>query len=406
MEKKSQDVLDDLFRSKLHDYEVDSLPEGCWDRIEEQLPRQKVVPLRSTMRYWAAAAASLLILIGMGLYFFQTDDIVSPQIADQIKQETERLRPSTTTEVAPAIANAETPISNPSTTFSVPVEIIVEDTIYIEPSFYERENVGDNNTNETGSPKSTRQATVSESSTLYIAQAIPESTSPSKTKRWSFGMGGGSLSANSNESVSGFTFRNTAMQDSRLAILNASSMEYSVDENYQPPKTDIRHHAPISFGLSAGYSINDRWALLVGLNYSYLSSDWKTNGDYRSETEQRLHFIGLPVSLSYRIAECNQFVFYTYAGIKPEVNVAGQLRETMFYTDGKIGKPESEDIRMKEWQWSVNAGAGVSYPLFRYVNAFAELGAGYYFDNGSKIETFYSDKPFYPDLSVGFRLGF
>ena len=406
MEKKSQDVLDDLFRSKLYDYEVDSLPEDCWDRIEEQLPRQKIVPLHRAIRYWSMAAASLLLLIGMGLYFFQTDDIIPPQIANRINLETERLRPSTTTEIAPTIANVETPVSRPSTTFSVPVETIVEDTIYIEPSFYEREDAEDNSTAEADSPKSTRQAVVSELSTSYIAQAMPESTPHSKTKRWNFGMGGGSISANSNESVNGFTFRNTATQNTRLALLNAGSMEYSVDEDYQLPKTDVKHHSPISLGLSASYSFNDRWALQVGLNYSYLSSDWKTNGDYRSETDQRLHFIGLPVSLSYRITEWNQFMFYTYAGIKPEVNVAGQLRETMFYTDGRIGEPELENIRMKEWQWSVNAGAGVSYPLFRYVNAFAELGAGYYFDNGSKIETIYSDKPFYPNLSVGFRLGF
>ena len=65
-----------------------------------------------------------------------------------------------------------------------------------------------------------------------------------------------------------------------------------------------------------------------------------------------------------------------------------------------------EKIRMKEWLWSVNAGVGVSYPIIRFVSAFAEIGASYYFDNGSKIETIHSEKPFNVNLQIGFRLGF
>ena len=48
--------------------------------------------------------------------------------------------------------------------------------------------------------------------------------------------------------------------------------------------------------------------------------------------------------------------------------------------------------------------AGVSYPIIRFVSAFAEVGASYYFDNGSEIETIHSEKPFNMSLQFGFRL--
>lgn len=152
--------------------------------------------------------------------------------------------------------------------------------------------------------------------------------------------------------------------------------------------------------------LTSRWYLLAGLNYSYLSSEWKTNGDYYSKTEQRLHFVGLPLSLAYKIAEWNSFMWYASAGIMPEINVAGQLKEIKYSNGHILGEPDKVNARMKEWYWSVNAATGVSYPLLRYLSAFAEVGGGYYFDNGSSIETIHSDKPFNVNVSFGLRVGF
>ena len=53
-----------------------------------------------------------------------------------------------------------------------------------------------------------------------------------------------------------------------------------------------------------------------------------------------------------------------------------------------------------------NAKAGVSYPVYRFVNVFVEGGVAYYFDNGSSIETIRSEKPFNAGFNVGLRLGF
>ena len=88
-----------------------------------------------------------------------------------------------------------------------------------------------------------------------------------------------------------------------------------------------------------------------------------------------------------------------------EVNVAGKQHIELFSDDISIMK-QTEHVRMKEWLWSVNGKIGLSYPVVRFVSAFAEVGASYYFDNGSAIETIHSEKPFNVSFNVGLRFGF
>ena len=88
-----------------------------------------------------------------------------------------------------------------------------------------------------------------------------------------------------------------------------------------------------------------------------------------------------------------------------EVNLTGTSTTTLYSGTENLGRVRDR-VRMHEWYWSVNARAGVSYPLFRFLSAYAEVGAAYYFDNGSDIETVHSDKPFNVSFDLGLRLGF
>ena len=111
------------------------------------------------------------------------------------------------------------------------------------------------------------------------------------------------------------------------------------------------------------------------------------------------------MSLNYAIASWQNLQWYASAGAMAEMNVAGKL-DAKLYKGEDILTHEKERIRMKEILWSVNAKTGVSYPLVRFLSVYAEVGVGYYFDNGSAIETIRSEKPFDVNLQAGFRLGF
>ena len=54
MKDKERDIFDDLFRSKLQDFEADTMP-GDWEAIADRLPVKKSVTFRRTLRYWGAA---------------------------------------------------------------------------------------------------------------------------------------------------------------------------------------------------------------------------------------------------------------------------------------------------------------------------------------------------------------
>lgn len=87
MKDKERDIFDDLCRSKLQDFEADTMP-GDWEAIADRLPVKKSVPFRRTLRYWAAAAVISLLVVTGGVYVFNHDRERLP-VAETIQKKTE-----------------------------------------------------------------------------------------------------------------------------------------------------------------------------------------------------------------------------------------------------------------------------------------------------------------------------
>jgi hypothetical protein len=383
--------------------EADTSPED-WEAIERRLPEGKTFRLRSRSLYWAAAACVALLLGGGGVYLFRLQDTnrstsfveepvrgVPPEVLPEM--------PSVAPAVSSFIARVEDIPAPPASAPLHPAEDVpaAEDIPAETPP---REAAAE--------PASIPDAAAGAQETpgrTLIADAAPagKGAKASSLRKWGFGTGIGGLTQGSGEVVNTYVLRSSSsMEDQKLLSLNAAS-----DQNLgKTPKTNIRHRTPISFGLSVSRSLTRRLSLQSGLVYSLLISDWETQATaYNTRTRQTLHFVGVPLSLSYRIAEWNRFQVYAAAGVQADVNVAGQLREREYLNALQTGVRLSGE-RMKEWQWSAHARAGVSYPLIPHISAFAEMGAAYYFDNGSDIETLYSDKAFNLSPQIGFRLNF
>ncbi|MDL2208717.1 PorT family protein, partial [Parabacteroides sp. OttesenSCG-928-O15] len=232
-------------------------------------------------------------------------------------------------------------------------------------------------------------------------------------RRWGFGMGAGGVSVGASNSVPNYMVSTMGLRGEDLIILNAAS------EDKPLPKTDIHHNKPVSFGLGISYYLNDRWSLQSGLSYSYLSSNWNTTpveGGYQVKVKQQLHLVGIPLSVTYKIAEWNRFMVYASAGVLAELNVAGTQKGELvrdINSQNVTWDDSKKSVRMKEPLISMNARAGVSYPILSFLSAYGEVGAGYYFDNGSSFMNeksdnpiIYSEKPFNLSVQLGFRLGF
>lgn len=403
---EKRDKWDEAIQAKLFDHEVEPMPED-WEAIASRLPEERPVTWPFAFRYWSAAAAAVLALVLGGLYLFdQVPETV--RLAEEMSQiETDRSIIPTPATPAPSIAapatravNAWVAQATSTRSFRAhaqqPIERITDKESAAEIAAVEPSHREDAQREE----EVITESVASQQPRTKAADTTQPTHQPAKQRKWSFGMGAGNLSVGTSQLVPHYVTNSAALRSESLMSMNTWGATQEAS-----PKTDIQHHTPINFGISVSRQLSNRFYLQTGLNYSYLRSEWATNGTYHIETDQRLHFLGLPLSIAYRIAEWNRFLFYASAGGMAEVNVAGKRQSQLFSDEISIVK-QTEHIRMKEWLWSVNGKVGVSYPIVRFVSAFGEVSANYYFDNGSTIETIHSEKPFTIGFNMGFRLGF
>jgi hypothetical protein len=391
MKKKDRDIFDDIFHSKFQDFEADTNPED-WHRIVSRLPKPNSIPLHRRWPYWAAAVISLLLVMGGGIYLSRNNE-VDTSIAEQIEKETQKIKEDIKEMPAPPIPPVVTAEKKQPVVLA-----IARQTEEKEDTYTKRIQAEKKPTMPADSKKEAVKEVLKEKT--YVPDNRPAATS---SRKWGFGMGAGGLTESSGNTVNTYVLRsNSFLEDEKLLSMNALSDVAQGKE----PKTNVKHKTPLSFGLSVSRQLNNRFSLQTGLTYSFLASSWETQAStYNKEILQQLHFIGIPLSLTYTIADWNRFRFYASAGGQAEFNIAGRERTKSFFAGQQISV-NTLHVRMKEWQWSVNARAGVSYPLIRFVSAYAEFGAAYYFDNKSDIETIYSDKAFNISPQIGLRLNF
>lgn len=193
-----------------------------------------------------------------------------------------------------------------------------------------------------------------------------------------------------------------AMDAKDSPMLDMNTVNRDVEQ-----KTEYDHHLPIRIGLSVSYALTDRLSISSGLTYTRLASDIKdASRESKYIGEQRLHYVGIPVNVSYKVASFRWLGLYGTAGVLAEKCVSGTTDEgyvennTMKYTN-------THDISSKPLQMSVNAGVGIQFDIIDNVGIYAEPGLSYYFDDGSALQTIYKEKPLNFNLNVGvrFKLG-
>ena len=218
--------------------------------------------------------------------------------------------------------------------------------------------------------------------------------------------------------ASGFSGASDGFASQQLFSLNSALYGSRVeggagdgDEMLQPDASrtisrDVHHHQPIRVGITLRYAFAPRWAVESGLNYSHLRSD-VTVGNAKNYYDERtsLHYIGLPVSVVYSLLSTRAVELYVMAGGMVEKCVSGSLR-TNYFVGGEPHNNSHSSVSVGGLQFSANASAGVQLNLSPTVGLYAEPGVGYWFDNGSKVESIYHDRPLNFNLNLGLRFTF
>lgn len=155
------------------------------------------------------------------------------------------------------------------------------------------------------------------------------------------------------------------------------------------------HYHPMSFGLSVGYNLTPRLTLTTGMVYTYASSDFTSSaaGDDIVET-QRLHYIGIPLSVKYKVWGNNAIHTYATAGCQADFNVSAKMQTGDITTDADKDRT----------QWSVGGAVGIQYNIIPRMGIYAEPGMRYYIDNKSSVETIFKEKKLNFNLQLGVRV--
>lgn len=434
------------WQKQLDHYSVTPPPE-VWEGLSEELAPRVRVGRRAVL--WAAAAcAAILIGCFVGLQY------LSPGIpAHETPLQTAQADRPTTGQPTPALSN-EPSASNPATPLYTqaqspanghtaraarrPVTLAASlPTAESEP-IAELQRVIPDTTSTTGQPgyeaeaheQPAQPATPSPRTrkgySLYPRSGESEQAAyrPARTQTrtsgsWTVGLSLGNSLITAADNRSGFgnlapyaTAEMASLPSPETGVTpngkeaSASPYQQIMLQNINAqPTTDVKHHFPISVGVTVQKSLNPALALETGLVYTYLASDLMAGDAAYYTQKQQLHYLGIPLKLQWNFLRKRYFNLYVIGGGMAEKCIYGSL-SSHYEANDRPSLNQDERLSIDPLQWSVSAAVGITLKLAPHVNLYAEPGVAYYFDDGSQVSTIRKEKPFNLNLQAGLRFDF
>ena len=369
-------------RRKLEGHEMPP-PDGLWESISKQIDKtfglKPLSRLTGTAQRWWAVAAILLALVGFFTYY-NSNDNEQPLQANAVPQQ----------------QVSEQPANQPTNEQSLPEQPSAHhQTSAIihhhkqEATLVEEQQPSEVDQQPTEAELHEDQSTEQEQKydprtpAVPVIPVTPEPPdtykAPSPHKKWSLGINasGGLLAANTSQRMDRVYYKSAAFHsnDGYYNYAEIASSSYSLTEY------ESKHHLPLRFGLSLQYQLNDRLSLLSGISYTYLYSEFSIPLYQSANFDQKLHYLGLPIGLSWHLLTATRFRLYLTGGMMLE-----------------------KCLNEKPWQWSVNGAAGAEYAITSLLGVYLEPSLGYYFSDGTQFEHYYKEHPLAPSIEFGLRL--
>lgn len=394
-------------KEKLGDY-TEPTPASGWERLEKELlsssvPEKRIIPYRR----WVAAASVLLVLgTSVSFYFLH-----SP-VADEIRRTTvppvaivhdvEYIKVEPPTQVAkaePMKASRTTLSTNRNTLLAEERRGENTPAIALVPEVKPIETVeAEKNVVENASSEQLRETKEVRKPSGRDKLHLPEASEHSSKGGWSVGASVGNAGAISGGNAevgqsSGIGSR-LSMADASNGIVSIPGNQMVVFKEGVPylqsanEIMDIKHHQPISFGLSVRKELPKGFSVETGLTYTMLSSDVKLSGSKEME-DQKLHYIGIPLRANWDFLDKKLFTLYLSAGGMVEKCVYGELA--------------NERVTVNPMQLSVMGAVGAQINATKRVGIYIEPGVAYFFNDGSDVQTIRKETPFNFNIQAGVR---
>ena len=422
------DQIKDFLRSKLDNYEV-PVADNIWQRIDDTLSRS--ARMRVIRRRWILSGAAAVLAIVIGSTYLLKSPSNNPSILMTDKK-------AMTENIPAASTNAEQNTQNKSISIDKKeVQPLIVSTEMKKPNknhtkkpflrsqhFKNEENIKLETYLINSIEKETEEkllATDSEDKTdndemFYEIEQIAAQNyltlaenKDEKPLALALNTKGGLTSTNRTMN-SPVTLRSAEVAHN-FAKSNFILASQELSDDASDNVSQMTHSQPVSVGLTISKPLTEKLSLESGLVYTYLYSKAKnTSNIYRKKETQQLHYLGIPLNFNYNLVSFGNADLYFSLGGMIEKDVYGKYN----YLDNRIlnelnSESEvkvSERIRQPNPQLSINAGVGISYPVWNNLYLYGKIGGGYYFDADNKWSTIYSDEKIILDLNIGLRIGF
>lgn len=406
----------DQIRQKLEGFEM-TPPEGLWEGISKQMDMPAEPASASHKRWYWAVAAAILALAGFFAVYHGDDNREATVLTAE--SETKPVEPKANTETEPKTEpKAEAPQKAKTSIKAMPsTKLTAFSTQEEEPKAEATTEIAE--TEVQTEPEDQPEAEVQTESVASIQEEEHQANEPTmsaidypvlmpephvRTKKssnkWSFGANtSGLIAANSFHSEELYPPNSYPDQGDGTRI--TTPIEYNPGITYFYPRTHEgwMHRPPIRFGLNVQLQLNNHIALRSGISYTYLYTEWARFALNDNCYEQKLHYIGVPLGIAWKWLSSKHLHLYLSGGILLEkcISFDYKWQEKSFIKTEIVRK-------IRPWQFSVQAAAGIEYLFISQLGVYFEPSLGYFFNDGSSLQHYYKKRPFAPSIDFGLRL--
>lgn len=426
-----QDEFSKLIGEKMRNFSP-APDDACWKELEKRiLPKQR----KTGLWIWlTSAAAAVLALLFMLNSFPLYEDADAPILAEQQKilpvkssveasSESASMPPSNLSEEQPKLAAVLSKTGRKQSARSDASQSVIRHSsapqeVYDDST--EHASVSRGEAVEESSPDLPEEKTkeIPETPNLEVEKtegmpqnyaealeaasaATERSFEPPRKKRnnWTLALSYGSSNG-----------RTTTKEVPRDIPREAGSLRYAIRRKSLSSSTafleesqfsDIRFSPPVSLSFNLRKDISKRLGIASGLRYSYLETHFKDNRFVSNDASLRLHYLGIPLNLTYNLYNNSQWRVYFAGGATVEKGVETYEQRISGYRN--LQRTITAGPRWIEGlQWSGNVSLGTSYTIYRNFELYAEPSLTYYFDN-KQPTSLRTKQPLTVNLNLGLQ---
>lgn len=187
----------------------------------------------------------------------------------------------------------------------------------------------------------------------------------------------------------------------QIMDMTATKSDYPID--FTAGAMD--HRLPVSVGLNVRKYLTPRLGVETGLVYSYLRSQAQIEGAFGYQYTQKVHYLGIPLSLTYSVLDRKRLDFYFIGGVMVEKAISATGQVDVFNGATRVSSATNH-LSANGVLGSVHVGTGFGYNFIDRMGLYVEPSVNYYFRNDNQPITYRTANRWNINIRMGLRYNF